>query len=45
MKLLKHLVSFVVSFTAFAAALLAVLTLLEEKKQSSYITIYDGDNA
>lgn len=41
MKLLRHLVSFVCSFAAFAAALLTVLALLEEKKQSSYITIYD----
>lgn len=41
MKLLKHLFSFAVTFAAFAAAALAVLALLEEKKRAGYVRIYD----
>lgn len=43
MKLLKHLFSFAATLTAFAAAALAVLALLEERKRTSYVRIYDED--
>jgi len=43
MKLLKHLLSFAATFVACAAAMLAVLMLLDEKKRSSYINIYDEE--
>lgn len=39
MKLLKHLISFVVSFTAFCAAAAAVLLVLDDRKRRRYVRI------